>query len=41
MDENGRKKKYRVYQGSRGGYLFKRGGRDVKLNHTNGFVYEK
>ena len=41
IDENGRKKKYRVYQGPRGGFLFTRGGRDVKLNHTNGFVYEK
>ena len=41
MDENNRRKKYRVYQGSRGGFLFKRGGKDVKLNHINGFVYEK
>ena len=41
MDENDKKKKYRVYQGPRGGFLFKRGGNDVKLNHTNGFVFEK
>ncbi len=40
-DENGREKKYRVYQGARGGYSFKRNGRKVKLNHTNGFIYER
>jgi len=39
-DENGREKKYRVYQGARGGYSFKRNGQKVKLNHTNGFIYE-
>ena len=40
-NENGNKQQYRVYQGARGGFLFKRAGRDVKLNHTNGFIYKK